>query len=229
MLFANTGKQIIIKINGQEYARYPIKTKLITPTDQDLLSIIKQYASSYLQAGDIIFVSEKMAAITQGRAWPLDKIKAGFLARFLSRRVYKNPAGIGLSIPETMQLAITEVGWLRILLAAIISFLTKPFGLRGMFYRIAGRRAAAIDGPVPYAIPPYNTYASLGPKNPKLLAQKLADSLKAPVVIADANDLGVVVLGASRGLDKKLICQILQDNPLGQSDEGTPIGIIRKL
>jgi len=229
MLSVNPGKQLIININGVKYARYPIKTKLITPADKNLLSIIKQYAVPYLQAGDILFISEKMAAITQGRAWPFDKIKAGFLARFLSRRVYKNPAGIGLSIPETMQMAITEVGCPRILIAAVISFLTKPFGWRGLFYHIAGRRAAAIDGPVPYAIPPYNTYASLGPKNPKFLARQLADILKTPVVIVDANDLGVEVLGASRGLVKKLICQILSDNPLGQSDESTPIGIIREV
>jgi len=49
------------------------------------------------------------------------------------------------------------------------------------------------------------------------------------VAIVDANDLGVNILGASAGVDKKLVAQIIKDNPLGQTDEQTPIGIIRKM
>jgi hypothetical protein len=48
---------------------------------------------------------------------------------------------------EMLQLAIDEVGAPRILLAAAVSGITKPFGVPGLFYRIAGPQAAAIDGP----------------------------------------------------------------------------------
>ena len=40
-----------------------------------------------------------------------------------------------------------EVGAPRILLAAAASAVTKPFGVHGVFYRVAGPQAKAIDGP----------------------------------------------------------------------------------
>jgi len=58
---------------------------------------------------------------------------------------------------------------------------------------------------------------------------KVSEKIGAPVAVVDANDLGVNVLGISGGLDKKLIARIIKDNPLGQSDEQTPVGIIREI
>ena len=93
-------------------------------------------------------------------------IRPGRLARFLVRFVTRPGYGIGLGTAETMQLAIDEVGAPRILLAAGVSAVTKPFGVHGLFYRVAGPQAAAIDGPTSYTIPPYNQSATLGPKDP---------------------------------------------------------------
>ena len=45
----------------------------------------------------------------------------------------------------------------------------------------------------------------------------------------DANDFGVNILGASKGVDRKLVARIIKDNPLGQSDEQTPVGIIHEI
>lgn len=228
-MLPNPDKKLLIEINGEKFARYPIKTHLITPQDKNPAALVKKYTREKLRVGDIVFVAEKIIAIMQGRSYPLEKVKPSSMAVFLSRYVYKNPGGIGLASPQTMQLAIEEVGLLRILLAAFLAALTKPFGLRGIFYLIAGDQARAIDGAVPYAIPPYNTYVSKGPKEPKKVAIQIAKAISHPVAIIDANDFGVRVLGGSAGINKKLISKALGDNPLGQTDESTPIGILRKV
>lgn len=239
----NPKRKLIIEVGGQKYARYPVKTRLVTPKDKDPAKIVGEYTRGLTQAGDIIFVSEKMVAITQGRAKPVNEIKPSWWAEWLSKHVYRNPAGIGLAAPETMHLAIEEVGLWRILLAASAAAVTKPLGIKGLFYYIAGEQARSIDGPVPYAIPPYNTYASKGPANPEKVAEKISRKINLPVAIVDANDLGVRVLGVSptpvassdlRGVnkkivDKKFIAKAIRDNPLGQCDESTPIGILRKV
>lgn len=75
------------------------------------------------------------------------------MARWLSRFVTRTPAGIGIGSPVTMELALREVGIARILLAAAAAC-TRPLGIRELFYRIAGRKVAAIDGPTPYTLPP---------------------------------------------------------------------------
>ena len=87
----------------------------------------------------------------------------------------------------------------------------------------------AIDGAVEYAIPPYNTHVSKGPLHAHTVAQDISQNINVPVVIIDANDIGVNVLGVSRGVNKQLIVKIMKDNPLGQSNEQTPIGIIRPI
>jgi hypothetical protein len=170
-----------------------------------------------------------MVAITQGRSHPMSEIRPGRLARFLVRFVTRPGYGIGLGTPETMQLAIDEVGAPRILLAAAVSGITKPLGIHGLFYRIAGPQAAAIDGPTSYTIPPYNQAATLGPRDPDGAARALAAALDRPVAVIDANDAGCNVLGASPGLDRRLVIRLFADNPLGQSREQTPICVVRRV
>ncbi len=226
----NPGKQVAIEVGDRTFLRYPVKTRLVTPHDTSAVDFVVGYTKPLVSPGDIVFISEKVVAITQGRAYPIHSIRPSRLAAFLSRWVTKNPAGIGLSMPQTMQLAIEEVGVLRILFAALAAALTKPFGIKGLFYRIVGPQAAAIDGPVPYAIPPYNTYASKGPMDVDNIAQKISLQLGGiGVCIVDANDLGVAILGKSnKTLSTSFLQAVLRDNPLGQSDESTPIGIIRE-
>jgi len=228
-LYPNKDKKLVIEINGKKFARYPIKTKLITPEDQDISLVVEDYAKKHLQPNDIIFISEKAVAVTQGRSYPINEIRASKLAKFLSRFVTKTPVGIGLGSPETMHLAIQEVGMLIILLASLIGAIGKTFGIKGLFYMVAGHKARSIDGAVPYAIPPYNTHISKGPLHANKVAKDIANKLKISVAIVDANDIGVNILGASQGVDKKLIARIIKDNPLGQSDEQTPLGIIREV
>lgn len=228
-IFPNKEKNLIIEVDGHRFARYPIKTKLITPQDKEISVIVEEYVKKYVQPKDTVFISEKAVAITQGRSYPIKEIKASYLAKFLSQFVTKTPIGIGLGSPETMQLAIEEVGFFRILLAALIGGIGKILRIKGLFYIVAGHKARSIDGAVPYAIPPYNTHISKGPLHANKVAQIISKKINVAVAIVDANDFGVNILGKSKGVDKKLIIKIIKDNPLGQSDEQTPIGIIREV
>lgn len=228
-LSPNPGKNLIIEINGKKYARYPVKTHLITEKDKDYGEIIERYAKDYLEPGDIVFIGERSLASSQARSYPKEKVKPCWLARFLVRFVTKSPYGIGLGSPETMQLAVEEVGAPRLLLAAFFAALTKPFGLKGIFYKIAGPQAKAVDGAADYVIPPYNTYVSKAPLNPKETAEKISKKIGFPVVIVDVCDIGGWVMGASRGVDKEFIIKALKDNPLGQTTEQTPFGILREI
>jgi len=222
----NPGKSLTIEVDGRTYARYPIKTRLITK-DDDIVEVVREHTKNLLRPGDLIVISERAVAITQGRCFSLSEIKPSRLAKFLMKFVYQHPGGIGLKSPWTMQLAIDEVGVPRILLAALVAALTKPLGIRGMFYRVAGHDIAAIDGPCDYTLPPGNQQAKLGPKDPQKIAQKVAGALKVRVAIIDANDYGQKTLGASKGVDPKFVEKVFADNPLGQTDEQTPLAIVR--
>lgn len=128
-----------------------------------------------------------------------------------------------------MECALRECGTLRILFAAFCSVIGKLLGQRGWFYIVAGRKAASIDGPCPNTIPPYNQCVVLGPDDPEKVSRDIAGRLGFPVLIVDLNDLGGNILAASdSALDRGQMLRILQDNPLGQSGEQTPMGIIRR-
>ncbi len=224
----NPNRNLTIEVDGKTYARYPIRTKLITE-DDDLVEVIKKHTGGLLRAGGLVVISERAVAITQGRCFPISEIEPSRLAKFLMKFVYRHPGGIGLKSPWTMQLAINEVGMLRILLAALAAAVTKPFGVRGMFYRVAGHNVNAIDGPCDYTLPPGNQSAKLGPKNPQAVAQKISDALKVDAAIIDANDYGQRTLGFSKGVDPKFVEKVFADNPLGQTDEQTPLAIVRQI
>ena len=225
----NEGKKFERKVGDDSYKRFPIRTHIITK-DDDIIEVVKKYAKPYLEKNDLLFISERVVAITQGRAFPIKDIKLSRLAKFLARFVHKSPYGIGLGSPWTMELAIQEAGVARILLAAFIAAITKPFGLKGIFYHVVGKNINAIDGPCDYTLPPYNEYAKLGPKNPEKVAKEIAAHIGNEVVIIDANDLGVAVLGKSSHHISDAFCkEVFKDNPLGQSREQTPLCIVRKI
>jgi asparagine synthase (glutamine-hydrolysing) len=217
------------------YARIPVKSTVVVPGDDIGTIIQKSLVDHELKEGDIVAVSEKAVAVSQGRSFPVDQIRPSALARLLARFVGKTPVGIGLGMPQTMQLAIEEVGAARIMLAAFAAAFTRPLGIRGVFYRIAGPRAAAIDGPTPGTIPPYNTHAKKAPADPGGVARAFAKALSAQAgatvhaAVIDANDIGVNILGASVGVDEGLLVELLRDNPLGQGHQQTPIALIRRV
>ncbi len=227
---ANAGKALTRTVEGTSYARIPIRTRVVMPGD-DLDAFILEYAKDAVQPGDLLFVTEKIVAITQGRSFKLDSIKPRKLALFLSKYVTRTPYGIGLGMPETMEMALRECGTPRILFAAAVSAVTKAFGRKGDFYRIAGDKARAIDGPTKGTIPPYNQAVVLGPERPREVAARLKSLLgiDLDVAVVDINDLGGNILGSTmdKAGEKRLVA-ILKDNPLGQGHESTPLGIVRR-
>lgn len=226
---ANAGKSLVIEYNGKKYERIPVKTHIVTKDDQ-ITDVVAKYTAGKLQEGDVVFLSEKIVACTQNRAIKLTDIKPRKLAVFLSKHVIRTNYGIGLAMPETMEMAIRECGTIRILFAAAVSVVTKLFGLSGWFYRVAGEGARAIDGPCECTIPPYNEYVVLGPLKPEKEATRISAAIGGyPVCIVDANDIACKALGCShkKQYPNAFFEQVLRDNPLGQDDEQTPVGIIR--
>ena len=228
-LCVNPGKNEIVQSEYGNYSCHAVKTRLITNEDS-LADIVSEYAKPYLQKGDILFMSEKMVACIQGRAIEISSVKPGFLAKFLYRFVSRNQAGANLRLPETMQCAINECGAFRILLASVAGMFGKLFRKKGWFYKIAGYRVAGIDAPCAHTIPPYDKYIVLTPLNLDATVKNISKILDGVVVlVVDVNDLGVNILESSEKIDNGRIASLLRQNPLGQSAQSTPMGILRPL
>ncbi len=238
---ANPGKQIDINVDGVIYERLPVKTRVITMADKDILPIMEEYVKPYIKEGDVVYVSEKALTITQGKIVDMSEVKPTALARFLARNVgnaygTSDFHGFGHGTAIAMEAFISEAGYARAVLAAAVSAVTRPFGVKGMFYRICGKRAKSVDCPMSFLILEYAHSVKLAPDdatgNAKRLAKALSEGMTGAgvdVVILDANYRGAFSLGTSnRGIGEKFIGALFRDNPLGQSDEMTPFCIVRK-
>jgi hypothetical protein len=224
---ANPNRQLEISFYGERWVRLPVRTHVLTDQD-DLAAAVRRYAAPRFQPGDTLFLSEKAVAVTQGRALPEDQVRIGLTARILWRFVSKVPYGIGLRRPSSMQCAVNECGAARIWLAAIVGGITRLFGRRGDFYRIAGPQAAMIDAASTSPLQPHCVI--MGPKDPDLVAARLEREFGVAVAIVDVNDVGGSwVVGASEKVDRKQVEACLRDNPLGQGTECTPMGILRRV
>ena len=155
-------------VDGRVYARAPIRTRLFVSGDSLADGLADALGDVELEPGDVVAISEKAVAICQGRSFPVGEVHARPLARTLSKFVGRTASGIGLGIPATMELAIREAGEARILGATAAAAVTKPFGVKGVFYRVAGPAVRAIDGPTRGTIPPYDGHAKMGPADPDL-------------------------------------------------------------
>ncbi len=227
---ANAGKSLTVEVDGVVFERLPIKTRLVV-RDDDIVQVVSEFAADVVRDGDILFVTEKIVGITQGRAYPIDEITPRKLATTLSKYVTKTSHGIGLGMPETMEMALRECGTPRILFAAAVAAVTKALGRHGDFYRIAGPKARAIDGPTKNTIPPYDSHVVLGPARPNGVASDIAQALDAEITVAvvDINDFGGNILGSTDRSTNRLVLSVLQDNPLGQDHQSTPLGVIRRV
>ncbi len=219
----------VINVYAARVERIPVETKVLSTAD-NMSDIIRTYALPLLKPGDILTISESPLAITQGRAIPVDQIKPGWLAKFLSRHVMRVPWGTGLGSPTSMQCAIDECGSLRILFAAVIGAVGKLLGRSGDFYRLAGMQAALIDAAETSPVEPYTHTVIKGPLHPAQTAQELAEEFGCPVAVMDINDIGGCwMIGASAGVSRHFVEMVMKDNPQGQDDELSPLCIIRRL
>ena len=60
MIPANPGKRLEIEIDGREYLRIPVRTELISTTD-DIVEVVKRYTEGLVQEGDLVVVSERLS------------------------------------------------------------------------------------------------------------------------------------------------------------------------
>jgi hypothetical protein len=217
-----------IVVDGVRWQRILIRTHVIQP-GEDIVALAVRYTRPYLRTGDWFFVGQKAVSISQGRMKQARTVTPRALAYALARCVRRTPYGFGLGKPETMEMAIREVGTPRILLAAAVGALGRAVGRSGDFYRVAGRRVAAIDGATEWAQPPFNEYIVLHPDDADGLVKRLAEALGIAAAIVDLNDLGGAVLAASPGLDVRRCIRVLADNPLGQGAFCTPLGLARRI
>ncbi len=223
-----------IDVDEVRYDRLLVKTRLITLKDIDLLPVIEEYAGSHLKPGDMLFVSEKALTITQGRVVYMSTIHPSRLAYLFARNVQNNFGtddfhGFGHGTPLAMQLFIEEAGYARAIFAAIVSALTRPFGIRGAFYYLCGKSAKSVDLPMSFLILEYAHSAKLAPKNVSGEARRIKAAFGCETFILDANYRGAFTLGKStRTVSESFIGKLFRDNPMGQSDEMTPFCIVRK-
>lgn len=233
LLPPNKGKNVDIVVDGVRYLRLPIKTRLINVGD-NLIELLREYVQPHLLPGDMLFISEKVVCITQGRIIRADAVVTSSLARFLAKRVrngFGTPQfrGMGHGSAPAMQLLIDEAGYLRTLFAAGVSAVTRPLGIKGAFYYLVGKQAKSIDCPMSWTIEEFKDYAKRAPLRPNLVAREVRDQFKAETVIVDANYRGAFSLGkSSSAITEKFIQQVIADNPAGQDSEMTPFFIIRK-
>lgn len=227
---ANENTTSQIKVSGKTYERIHVKTHLIQ-IKESYEPILKEKVVPLIQEGDWIAISEKFITISQGRVIHESVVKPGLLAKIVVKGVTKYEHDIGYSHPRKMQVAIMQAGWWRVFFAMLIGGITRIFGRRGDFYRIAGNNVSEIDGFNPKAIAPFNEFAMLGPLNPDKTSQSIEDKYSIPTVIIDGNNINVEVLGGSKGMpvDRSIAREVLLDNPMGQGEELTPIVIVREV
>lgn len=218
--------------DGARYERYAVNTHFIEE-GENLACLLKKYVMPLYKSGDIVVIGEKAVSISENRTVKMEDLHLSFWAKALSKFASSGRQGDGVSEPHKMQLAINIKGLPCILFAAVCGGIARIFGKRGVFYKIAGREVAGLDGFYTHsAFPKYRTTAILKPKNPQIVCNNLYRELNISCMIADANDIDVELTAKSPDLintPDSTLCEIIRDNPAGQDDELTPFIIIRDI
>lgn len=217
--------------DGYTYARFAIKTHFVMP-GEDKITLVEQYVKPLYEPGDVLSFGAKVMGMCAGTVRTREQVKPGFWANLLWRFASHNSTGIGMHEPYKLQLVIEQVGLPRVLWAAFLSAVTKPFGKKGVFYEVCGQGVGGIDGFYPdsgYQI--YHNLAVLNPPNARQLCNEITEKTGIPVVLMDANDIQRDQLGKSDNfpLTDEQIQDALRDNPSGQGREQTPLILIRRV
>ena len=184
------------------------------------------------QPGDILSSSEKVIALCQGRIVTEDECKPGFWAKVLSRFVHQTSAGPGMGLPVKMQFAINICGLPRVLWAAVCAGFGKLFGKRGVFYDMLGEEVTGLDGFYGEEIPEYEHMGVRVPSHPEKVCDEVFEKTGVVMMIVDANDLNVELLGKGeqlRSWSREALLALIRDNPAGQDRQLTPFVLIREV
>ena len=220
-----------VVVDGRTFERIPVQTRVLLPGD-DIAAAIREHAGDELRPGDTVLISESAVAIMQGRARDWRTIHPGRLARFMSSRVVKTSWGTGLRSPYAMQYAIELTGTPRMLVASGAHIVGKALGKKGWFYLMAGLNARMMDAEHTMGVAEYFECCIPAPHDPPGTVRAVKEALgsEVDVAIADVNDVAPAWVVAST-LPKereRLLARSFDDNPLGQTDEKTPLGIWRE-
>lgn len=213
-----------VRVGETDYLRLPLHTRWLTEADELVLSLKERLGVA--QLGDTVAVSEKVVVLLTGRALDIGTMQPGWLARQLAAHVRCRTDSKGLSVPEKMEYVVRTIGSGRVVAAAIAGAVTRPLGMPGTFYRLAGSVARDIDG----GRPPYE-HLLFPPLDTSVAQQICADlerALGIGVAIVDLNDFGGSIRAVSgKAMSAATLAAALNDNPLGQRLRSTPFVIVR--
>ncbi len=223
MSFAIRGFDVAVPNAPQGLKAIPLRTGLVRPND-DLIAMTKSAIAGIARPGDVVTVSESALAIAQGEFLAAEHVRPSRLAYALCRRT---GALATINQPESMQLVIDTVGTWKVLYATLAHTLARAAGRRGTFYELMGEAIAAFDG-YTGTMPPYERAIVFAPRDPAGFARACCERTGIACAVVDANDLGKAkVLGASRRVRSVVVEQALLQNPHGNSDEQTPIVVLK--
>jgi hypothetical protein len=219
-----------VVVDGRTFERIPIRTRVLMPGD-DIAGAIREHAGDQLCEGDVVLLSESAVAIMQGRARDWRTIHPGRLARWMSEKVIKTSWGTGLRSPYAMQYAIELTGSWRILLAGGAHVVGRLLGRKGWFYLVAGLNARMMDAEHTMGVAEFYECCIPAPADPPGTVRAVKEALGHDVAIADINDIAPAwVVASTLPKDReRLLARSFDDNPLGQTDEKTPLGIWREV
>jgi hypothetical protein len=201
----------------------PVRTPLVRPGD-DLVAAIARAVRGIARAGDVIAVSETAVAIAQGELLAAEYVRPSRLAFAISRRA--DPMAT-ISQPESIQLVIDTAGTWKVVYATFLQIAARLVGRRGAFYEVMGEAVAAFDG-YTGTMPPYERAIVFAPRDAGGFARNVAERIGIACAVVDANDLGKAkILGYSPGICVSSVEAALLDNPHGNSDEQTPIVVLK--
>lgn len=229
--YANDGKSVVIEAGGKKYARHAITTHFVQ-VGESYIDLMEKYVKPLYQPGDIISSSEKVIALCQGRVVTEDECKPGFWAKLLSRFVHQTSAGPGMGLPVKMQFAINICGLGKVIWAAICAAFGKLIGKRGVFYDMLGTEVTGLDGFYGEDIPEYEHMGVRVPSDPDKVCDEVFEKTGIVMMIVDANDLNVDLLGKGEQLkdwSKEQLLALIADNPAGQDRQLTPFILIREV
>lgn len=217
--------------DGKSYERYAIQTHFVK-VGEDPNELVKKYVLPLYQQGDVLSYGAKVMCMCVKSVRDRTQVKPGFFANLLWRFAGINHTGVGMHEPYKLQLVIDMVGLPRVLLATVLSAVTKLFGVKGVFYKVCGSGVGGIDGF--YSRSSFEVYkelALINPSNPDELSENVSKATGIPTVLMDANDIQRDQLGKSSDmpLTDAQLQDALHDNPSGQGDELTPFILIRPI
>ena len=248
-LSANPGKELTVEVDGKRWLRFPVAARRFDAGDpvprriagyvREFVAVARadaRYRAVFTQPW-YVAVAESAIAAGQGRSFPVWQVRPTWRARMLARLVTRTPWRTGRRTVWATQLAIAEVGFARMLWAALGGWWGRLLRRPHWFDAVAGPRAAAVRGPSGHGTDPLSV--TLGVTDPDQAADQIDEAL-ALILPPDAAATyrGCVVLGDSLASDPvrgssadrtdDFFAAVFADRPLDNPPPGTltPLAVV---